>query len=629
MGLYNKTFPGKHLDKGGQVFDVKHPDFGAVGNGTTDDLNAFDQARIAAVTAGGTVFVGPGTHKLSASYNFPAGIQLEFAPGGKIKPAAGAVITLSCRINAGRYPIFDLSLGGSVNFTYGRAERALPEWWGAVGTGLVGDAPANVTAITAAINAVHAGMVSLVPTNGSTLGKPAPVIFSGHYAIDGEIVCPAYVNCKFEDGAVLQQTNAKRRVFVNNTDFYFGRFHKPCIVGGTRHFDFSNPNSDATTLEIDGPELQVSSDYAVHTFGLAGWTSPVAATTLTVAADAGDTTITVTSAAGFAAKQQIAVVNDRGEYHVTHVASIAGSVITMRAPIPAHWIGAGEFASIGKAVKTGDFHMSCTARLGGMGRVYNCRRILYNVCDAFAVSGDIWLHADKVNVDQNRALFVNAAGALTLERIVGVPVMGTTGVDRVTGARWIDNYDKVYADRNRFGGEDAGMPIVYNYATVAAASPYAGGQIIITRSQTSSGPTAESNSGVITLFEVPALIEIRGNWGIVSVPMIRADASLNLDTYFDAITDPHSKFKILLEPNMAPSEVAMPAQLRPYVSLQDKHRAMAAAPTTGWWAQGQRVENTAPTVVLAGTTDYVITGWICTGAGEPGTWVEMRTLTGT
>ena len=58
------------------------------------------------------------------------------------------------------------------------------------------------------------------------------------------------------------------------------------------------------------------------------------------------------------------------------------------------------------------------------------------------------------------------------------------------------------------------------------------------------------------------------------------------------------------------------------------HGAMTAAPTTGDWAQGDIVRNSTPTELGSGGSKYVITGWICTASGTPGTWLPMRTLTG-
>ena len=58
------------------------------------------------------------------------------------------------------------------------------------------------------------------------------------------------------------------------------------------------------------------------------------------------------------------------------------------------------------------------------------------------------------------------------------------------------------------------------------------------------------------------------------------------------------------------------------------YTARAAAPTTGTWAQGDTVRHSAP--VEAGTAGgkYIITGWMCVAGGTPGTWRELRNLTG-
>ena len=58
------------------------------------------------------------------------------------------------------------------------------------------------------------------------------------------------------------------------------------------------------------------------------------------------------------------------------------------------------------------------------------------------------------------------------------------------------------------------------------------------------------------------------------------------------------------------------------------HGAMTAAPTTGTWAIGDEVKNSAPAEAGAVSSKYVITGWICTASGTPGTWLEQRVLTG-
>ncbi len=54
-----------------------------------------------------------------------------------------------------------------------------------------------------------------------------------------------------------------------------------------------------------------------------------------------------------------------------------------------------------------------------------------------------------------------------------------------------------------------------------------------------------------------------------------------------------------------------------------------AAPTTGTYRQGDQIKNSNPTVLGTAGSRYVIVGWICVASGSPGTWAEMRTLTGT
>jgi hypothetical protein len=52
------------------------------------------------------------------------------------------------------------------------------------------------------------------------------------------------------------------------------------------------------------------------------------------------------------------------------------------------------------------------------------------------------------------------------------------------------------------------------------------------------------------------------------------------------------------------------------------------APTTGTWARGDFVRNSAPSETGSASSKYVVIGWICTVAGTPGTWLQVRTLTG-
>jgi len=59
-----------------------------------------------------------------------------------------------------------------------------------------------------------------------------------------------------------------------------------------------------------------------------------------------------------------------------------------------------------------------------------------------------------------------------------------------------------------------------------------------------------------------------------------------------------------------------------------RSRPGTAPPTSGAWAQGDKIENSQPTELGDAGGKYVIVGWICVAAGSPGTWLPMRMLTG-
>ena len=58
------------------------------------------------------------------------------------------------------------------------------------------------------------------------------------------------------------------------------------------------------------------------------------------------------------------------------------------------------------------------------------------------------------------------------------------------------------------------------------------------------------------------------------------------------------------------------------------YNSATAAPTGNTWAIGDIVRNSAPAEAGGVGSKYVVWGYICTVSGTPGTWLEMRTLTG-
>ena len=79
------SFPyaGQFFDRGGAVYNVMHPDFGAKGDGATDDGPAWNLAVAATPTAGGIILVPSGAYVLTTAFSFAAktGILLLLLPG--------------------------------------------------------------------------------------------------------------------------------------------------------------------------------------------------------------------------------------------------------------------------------------------------------------------------------------------------------------------------------------------------------------------------------------------------------------------------------------------------------------------------------------------------------------------
>lgn len=61
-------------------------------------------------------------------------------------------------------------------------------------------------------------------------------------------------------------------------------------------------------------------------------------------------------------------------------------------------------------------------------------------------------------------------------------------------------------------------------------------------------------------------------------------------------------------------------------SMQGATNAAQAAPSSGNYATGDFVRNSAPAELGAGGSRYVVFGWVCVAA--PLTFVDMRFLTG-
>jgi len=95
--------------------------------------------------------------------------------------------------------------------------------------------------------------------------------------------------------------------------------------------------------------------------------------------------------------------------------------------------------------------------------------------------------------------------------------------------------------------------------------------------------------------------------------------------------------KLNIQPRVALQDVAMQRELREHAlqvnmlsegRISAANNASTAAPTTGAYARGDFVRNSAPSELGSASSKYVIYGWVCVASGTPGTWRQCRFLTG-
>lgn len=194
---------------------------------------------------------------------------------------------------------------------------------------------------------------------------------------------------------------------------------------------------------------------------------------------------------------------------------------------------------------------------------YKPRKVLLNYCDS-AIVENCWVFVARDNFTASTAAFVN--GSLTtdgypnlyLNNMFGVPSMGVQGVNRLANVRWSDlNKGAIHAKGSRFGGEDAGMPVVYNIAVPNTVNPFISPAIYIDDCEVFAGPDTAVDSGVISLQgQVPNRITITNCSGPLSVPYICNAGSqiASFPTYFANYTaasgqPAYQQFSIKIENN--------------------------------------------------------------------------------
>jgi Pectate lyase superfamily protein len=252
--------------------------------------------------------------------------------------------------------------------------------------------------------------------------------------------------------------------------------------------------------------------------------------------------------------------------------------------------------------------------LSALVTIRNCKfRNNYQVIQNFADRCDVISCWVRIGYDTmiDGAAFSNRSGILAFQEMCGIPRPGA-GETRKMNARWVDNYDGFIAVGSRFGGEDAGMPTVYNYAGISTVYPYVGGgKIIIKDSQLCVG-SSQSNACVVRMFAVPQQLVIKDNYGLSNSDYVLIDSSLDINSCLDNINFLNDIVTFTIEPNLHNAAAgAIPEQLLPFVNpLKELY---SSKPSTGHWEKGHILFNSS---VDANSNAAIIN----TEAGEPGKW---------
>jgi hypothetical protein len=124
---------------------VSVKDFGATGNGSTNDRAAFVSAD-----TNGAFVVPAGTYLISSSLTIASSVTM--MPGAILSIPTGVTVTFSNTLSAGIYKIFDCTGTGAVAFNQSKTSTGYPEWWGAIVN--VTDCFSTITAALTALNDV-------------------------------------------------------------------------------------------------------------------------------------------------------------------------------------------------------------------------------------------------------------------------------------------------------------------------------------------------------------------------------------------------------------------------------------------------------------------------------------------
>jgi hypothetical protein len=199
-------------------------------------LREYGLSLSAAITAIGATKVRlkipAGTHAVAANATIPENVTLDPEPGGILAPAAGTTLTVNGPVICGPFQAFDKSAAGS-SVSLPGSPRILPEWFGAVGSGL---GPNDTAAIQAAVAAAAPGADIFLGRPNATYVLSEPISFAGKTGISLTAPATEHVKLNFigtgNQAAVVSLVGA-RGITLRNVHIYAANAADPPKCGLT------------------------------------------------------------------------------------------------------------------------------------------------------------------------------------------------------------------------------------------------------------------------------------------------------------------------------------------------------------------------------------------------------------
>ena len=238
-------------------------DYGAAGDGRTDDTTAFRHMFDVVGKAPATVILA----KVFAVNGLavPANFTLSFEDGGLALAPGGAPASIAGPVSARLEQIF---FGGlPVRFRPGNVPEIYPEWWGAKGDGSRNDRSAIALAVGASSSTRTDGKEVYDGVTGTWIGSISPVVFSGPlYLIDAAISCDAFnIFVSRNRSRIRQTTRAENHLHLGNA------FRCAVIglqfIGGKHAIWYYNNNIDQGRLLVRDCSFQLTGDFAIRVGG--------------------------------------------------------------------------------------------------------------------------------------------------------------------------------------------------------------------------------------------------------------------------------------------------------------------------------------------------------------------------